>query len=53
MGFQPSRVLEGHAVRFLLPRPGRNLDEAGIAGNPQLRAELRPGEVTLDVPRRL
>ena len=53
MGFQPSRVLEGHAVRFLLLRPGRNLDEAGIAGNPQLRAELRPGEVTLDVPRRL
>ena len=28
MGFQPSRVLEGHAVRFLLPCPGRNLDEA-------------------------
>src|SRR5262245_21371893 len=53
MRFQAGRVLQRHAVR--LPSPGAvgDLDETGIAGKPELRGELRPAELALDVPRRL
>ena len=50
---QARRVLQRHAVRLLLPGAVGNLDETGISGEPQLRAELRPAELALDVARRL